>query len=167
MIYIGHLGDIKVMLGRRSKNKKSLSLHALTMDHVPQIAEEKKRIYEHGGEVRRLNKEDTDKIFVRGRVFPSLSTSRAFGDDIGRLIGVTSTPDIICYEIVQGLDVFVMVGTDSFYSFLEDNEILNIMNFAGSSKVKESTDILVKKAKNSWQQDRSYFDDITLGVCYL
>lgn len=166
-IHIGHLGDMKVMLGRRSKNKKSISLFPLTTDHVPAIPEEKKRIYENGGEVRRLNNGSDDKIFVRGRVFPCLSTSRSFGDDIGRLIGVNSIPDIITYGILPGLDVFVMMGTDSLFSYLEDNEILNVMNFASSSKVKESAEILVKKAKNSWLQAESYYDDVTLAMCYL
>ena len=166
-IYIGHLGNTKVMLGRRSKNKKTISLFQLTTEHVPAIAEEKKRIYENGGEVRRLNNSNEDKIFVRGRVFPCLLTTRSMGDDIGKLIGVTSQPEIITYEIIPGLDVFVMIGTDSFYSYLEDNEILNIMNFATSAKVDESTEILVKKAKNSWLQAESCYEDITLAISYL
>lgn len=164
---MGHLGNIKVMLGRRSKNKKSISLFPLTTDHVPAIPEEKKRIYENGGEVRRLNNSNEDKIFVRGRVFPCLLTSRSMGDDIGKLIGVISQPDIVTYEILPGLDVFIMIGTDSFYSYLEDNDILNIMNFASQAKVDESTEILVKKAKNAWIQAESCYDDITLAISYL
>lgn len=155
------------MLGRRSKNKKSINLHPLTNDHVPAVAEEKKRIYEKGGEVRRTTTSMEEKIFVRGRVYPCLSTTRSLGDDIGRLVGVIHKPDILTYDIIPGSDVFLMMGTDSFFTFLEDNDILNVLNFATSSTVEESTEILLKKAKNCWMQAGGNYEDFTLSLCYF
>jgi len=166
-MYIAHVGDIKVMRGKKNKMKKSIVLEALTNDHVPSLPDEKKRIYHNGGEVRKLHDDCTERIFVRGRVFPCLSTSRSLGNDIGGMIGVISEPDIHCIEITSQ-DLFILVGSDPFFSYLDDNEILNVMNYASKSKLKEVTDLLIKRAKNAWvQSDNNCFDDMSLILLYF
>ena len=166
-VCVGHLGDTKVILGRRSSRTRSISLYPLTTDHVPTVPEEKKRIYESGGEVRKLLNSDEEKIFVRGRFFPCLSTTRSMGDDVGKLIGVISRPEIVTYQTTRGSDVFIMIGTDSLFAQLEDSEILNVLNFADASEVSSSTETLVKKAKSGWIQANRNYNDITLALCYL
>jgi hypothetical protein len=50
--------------------------YQITTDHVATLPSEKKRIYSSGGEVRRLNNDYVDRIFVRGRIYPALPVSR-------------------------------------------------------------------------------------------
>lgn len=166
-IYIAHLGNTKAMLGRRSQSKRSILLYPLTSDHVPSVGLEKKRIYESGGEVRKLSNSNDDKVCVRGRVFPGLSITRSLGDEVGKLIGVISKPDIVTYDLNPETDVFLLIGTDPFFSFLEDNEILNVLNFAGPSQVATSTEILARKAVHGWTEAGMNYGDITLALSYF
>ena len=131
------------------------------------MPEEKKRIYRYGGEVRKLKNDYCERIFVRGRVFPCLATSRTLGNDIANMIGVINEPDVFSVEIMQE-DLFLMIGTDSVFSYLEDNEILNVMNYADNTKLRECTEMLLKKAKNAWiENDNNCFEDMTLACVYF
>lgn len=167
MLYIGQLGDSKVMIGRKNKNKKGMTLEQLTFDHVPYSLEEKKRIYAKGGEVRIWNGDGDERVFAKGRVYPCLATTRSLGDEIGSLIGIISEPEVFTVEINPATDVFLLIGSSPVFTYLDDNEILNVMNYANVSKIRETVDILVKKAKNAWLQNENSFEDMTLVISYL
>jgi hypothetical protein len=61
------------------------------------INEELRRIYECGGEIRKLAGEEKSRIFVKGKYFPGLINTRSLGDQIGNSIGVLQTPHICKY----------------------------------------------------------------------
>lgn len=165
-LYIGQLGDSKVLIGKRQKNKKTLNLEQLNTDHTPESAEEKQRIYSKGGEVRKWT-DGLDRVFVKGRVFPCLGTTRSLGDDIGALIGIDSEPEIITYDLTEQIDRFLLIGTNAVFAYLEDSEILNVVNFATADKIKETAEILVKKAVNGWKASENTYDDMTLIFAYF
>jgi len=155
------------MIGRKNKNKKGMTLEQLTYDHVPYSLEEKKRIYAKGGEVRVWDENGDERVFAKGRVYPCLATTRAIGDEIGSLIGIISEPEICTVEINPATDVFLLIGSSPVFTYLDDNEILNVMNYANVSKIRETVDILVKKAKNAWINNENTVDDLTLIITYL
>lgn len=155
------------MIGRKSKNKKGMTLEQLTYDHVPYSLEEKKRIYNRGGEVRIWNGDGDERVFAKGRVYPCLATTRSLGDEIGSIIGIISEPEISTIEINPATDVFLLIGSSPIFTYLDDNEILNVMNYANVTKIRETADILIKKAKNAWIQNENTYDDMTLIITYL
>lgn len=130
------------------------------------MMEEKKRIYAKGGEIKKWV-DGYDRVFAKGRVFPCLATTRAMGDEIGSLIGISCDPDIFEYELNDLEDQFLIITSAPLLTYLDDNEILNVMNYATADKVKETADILIKKARNGWIQNENNFDDMTLILAYF
>ena len=60
-LYIAHLGDTRAIIGRKQKNQNK-KVYQLTTDHAPTLKEEKIRIYNYGGEVKRLSTDFSDKV---------------------------------------------------------------------------------------------------------
>jgi hypothetical protein len=54
------------------------------------IEEEVRRIYECGGEIRKLAGEEQSRIFVKGKYFPGLINTISLGDQIGTNIGISN-----------------------------------------------------------------------------
>lgn len=164
-LYLAHLGDSRAVIGKKQKNKKFP--YQLTTDHVPTLPMEKKRIYQNGGEVRKLNNDYVEKVFVRGRIYPGLSVSRSIGDEVGALIGVIDEPEINVYEINEQTDQFLLLGSKPVFNYLEDYEIINILSSFTGKSVKMASDFLYKRVKSAWIQNENGFDDITLILVYL
>ena len=97
LIY-GHVGDSRSVLARKGLGNK-IEAYELTRDHKPTLADEKRRIYQAGGEVRRMEGDMPHRVFVRGRPFPGLSMSRSIGDTIAASVGVISEPEVKTYSI--------------------------------------------------------------------
>lgn len=98
MLYIAHVGDSRVVLGRKvAGNWEAVDL---TIDHKPDLPEERARIEKAGGVVifdggwnyRVFAK---DKIDSRGKRYPGLNMSRAMGDLNGfNDAGISAIPDV-------------------------------------------------------------------------
>lgn len=103
VLYIAHVGDSRVVLGRRLKNEDGTELWKavdLTVDHKPELPEERERIEANGGIVvfdggwnyRVFAKGKRDD---RGKRYPGLNMSRAMGDLNGfHDAGISALPDI-------------------------------------------------------------------------
>ena len=46
---------------------------------------------------------------------PGLAMSRSIGDEIGRKIGVISTPIVTVYELQEGFDYFIVLASDGIW----------------------------------------------------
>ena len=46
---------------------------------------------------------------MRGRLFPALAVSRSLGDEVGSLIGVSSEPEIIVYNVTPLRDCILLL----------------------------------------------------------
>jgi len=103
MLYVAHVGDSRVVLGKSSPLKDGTKAWAsvdLTIDHKPDLPEERKRIEKNGGMVvfdggwnyRVYAKGKKDS---RGKRYPGLNMSRAMGDLSGfHDAGISATPDV-------------------------------------------------------------------------
>lgn len=58
--YTGHVGDSKIVLGKKHKETGMWIANPLTVDHKPDSPEEKKRIYDAGGEI--MNKSGVERV---------------------------------------------------------------------------------------------------------
>lgn len=92
--------------------------------HTPEEEEEKARVFNSGGEVRKINNEEL--IFVRGRLFPSLHVSRSIGDVIAHVIGVINEPFIKIYDVTV-FDTFLIITNNSVFWHLTEDEIINLL----------------------------------------
>jgi serine/threonine protein phosphatase PrpC len=89
--------------------------------------DELRRIYECGGEVRKLAGEDKFRIFVKGKYFPGLINTRSLGDQIGSNIGVMQTPHISKYVFQEKNKYYLIMCTDGVTNVLKNDAIVNII----------------------------------------
>lgn len=112
-VYIAHVGDSRVVLGRKPKESTLLEAVDLTVDHKPDLPAERERIEQAGGVVifdggwnyRVFAKDKKDS---RGKRYPGLNMSRAMGDLNGfNDAGISAVPEVLIHkvDIVQELDV--------------------------------------------------------------
>lgn len=90
------------------------------------IGEDLRRIYENGGEVRKLAAENRSRIFVKGKYFPGLINTRSLGDQIGSTIGVLPVPHIGRYQMNPNKNYHLIVCSDGIYSAVKVDNIVSI-----------------------------------------
>eukprot|EP00929_Paragymnodinium_shiwhaense_P082674 TRINITY_DN4369_c0_g2_i1.p1 TRINITY_DN4369_c0_g2~~TRINITY_DN4369_c0_g2_i1.p1 ORF type:complete len:508 (-),score=87.30 TRINITY_DN4369_c0_g2_i1:59-1582(-) len=94
-LYVGHVGDSRCVLARHNELKQIWNASDLTLDHKPNIPEEKLRIEANGGQVR-FDGYSTYRVYVRGKKYPGLAMSRAMGDlTAWKAAGVSACPDLL------------------------------------------------------------------------
>ncbi len=91
------------------------------------INEELRRIYECGGEIRKLAGEEKSRIFVKGKYFPGLINTRSLGDQIGNTIGVLQTPHICKYPFQEKNNYYLIMCTDGISNVLKNDSIVGII----------------------------------------
>lgn len=112
ILYVAHVGDSRVVLGRKVRSEvdpETLIWEAvdLTIDHKPDLPEERARIESNGGvvvfdggwnyRVFAKNKKDS-----RGKRYPGLNMSRAMGDLTGfHDAGISAVPDVLKHLLTE------------------------------------------------------------------
>ena len=143
-IYIANCGDSRAIM---SINKE---LREITIDHKPNFPNEKKRIYDNGGQVYQsqtpINNNNTDQLLIGPfRVFPGrLSVSRTIGDVEAKNVNfggnpnvIIAEPDIYCYDLNKdNIDFFIM-GCDGIFDQMSNKDVFDCawMIFNNSNKV--------------------------------
>lgn len=101
-----NLGDSRCIIGQKTENEKKCK--AMTIEHTIKRDEEKKRIYENGGEI----KEDNNGIlmlYTKNNNCLQIEISRSLGDTFGHEIGVSSEPDVFEKEL-NNEDCLIVIG---------------------------------------------------------
>jgi len=89
----------------------------LTIDHKPELREERAYIESHGGRVA-FDGFANHRVYVKNGTYPGLNMSRALGDILGSTnAGINNAPDI--KEIILGKSDF-FEGRDSFFDDVKD-----------------------------------------------
>lgn len=89
----------------------------LTRDHKPDWPDEKSRINQLGGHIRK----DGNTYRIN-----DLSVSRAFGDKSSSKY-VTHTPDIYKYKLLRKTDKFIIIACDGLWDVLSSQDAINIV----------------------------------------
>jgi serine/threonine protein phosphatase PrpC len=89
--------------------------------------QEVKRIYECGGEIRRLAGEDQSRIFVKGKYFPGLINTRSIGDQIGSSIGISSIPHTSQTIFNDKFNYYLLLCTDGISNVLNVENLKSII----------------------------------------
>merc|ERR1719210_2616438 len=103
MVYVAHVGDSRVVLGREDPNQTTSHKWRavdLTIDHKPNLPEERARIEKAGGMVI-FDGGWNYRVYVkgkrdaRGKRYPGLNMSRSMGDMAGSYdAGISAVPDV-------------------------------------------------------------------------
>ena len=131
-IYIANCGDSRAIMSINNE------LREITIDHKPNFPNEKKRIYENGGQVYQsqtpINNNNTDQLLIGPfRVFPGrLSVSRTIGDVEAKNVNfggnpnvIIAEPDIYCYDLNKiNIDFFIM-GCDGIFDQMSNEEVMD------------------------------------------
>jgi len=94
-IFLAWVGDCHAVLCKKERKLMAVKLTQQLIEHTPANQSERNRIYARRGEVKTgtsLSGDKKPRVFVRGRSYPGLSTTRSFGDLLAHHIGVTSEP---------------------------------------------------------------------------
>lgn len=91
------------------------------------INAEIRRIYENGGETRRLSGETKSRIFLKGKYYPGVICTRSLGDQIGNGIGCLAIPHITTYELKKGVNNYLFMCTDGISNVLSHDKMISII----------------------------------------
>ncbi|CAG9324743.1 unnamed protein product [Blepharisma stoltei] len=163
-LIISHVGDSRAVLGVKKDN--ICEARRITTDHKANVPSEMERIISNDGVVKKLPDDFPYRIFVKGKEYPGLSTSRAIGDSVAQTVGVIPIPEIHDLEITEDFE-FLLMCSDGVWEFLSDQEAINIVK-----KYEKNTQLAAMKlASSAWskwiEHEESVVDDITVIVVHL
>ena len=161
-------GDSRAVKGQRRNG--DITAEDLSVDHKPDLPEERKRILARGGTVSEGGAGRPARVWAHGRI--GLAMSRSLGDGECKGVGVIPDPEVLHSTLspptVDGGDgdLFVIVASDGVWEFIESAEACQLVH-----KHKNATDAcsaLVLEAAQRWKKfEGSYRDDITAIVAFL
>lgn len=125
-------------LGAFNKRNQEDNANEMNMNYLidpSQILKEIRRIYENGGEMKKLQGEAKSRIFVKGKYFPGLINTRSLGDQIGKGIGILSNPHISTVTLNQENNNFLLLCTDGISNSCSSDKIISMLNTNESCKL--------------------------------
>ena len=106
----------------------------LSHDCKPNLPNEKRRIYESGGEVEKAYYSDNEnedlvpfRVWAKGANFPGLAMSRSIGDMDAKKLGVIPNPQFIEYTIDYS-SKYILICSDGIWELMSNEEAMKISN---------------------------------------
>lgn len=132
---------------------------------------ERNRIYAQRGEVKTGSTMTGDKkprVFVRGRTYPGLSTTRSLGDLLAHHIGVTSEPSVRVINLsYQQSEKFIAIATDGIWDNMSAEDLVEHINEHGMREMGAGSEYVCTKARDLCVGDKIPLDDMTVVISYL
>ena len=165
-VNLGHSKSILI-----DKDDKIIQLNRC---HIPELDEEKKRIEENGGEVKRQewSKEGPKRIFYKNdttKNYSGLSVSRSFGDFSSEEIGVITIPEIKEFDVNYS-DVNIMViGTNGIWEFLTNEKVRDIiLPYYDENNISGGINKLINVSNKIWSvKNPMYIDDLSTILLFF
>uniref|UniRef100_A0A6M2CZA1 Protein phosphatase 2c n=1 Tax=Rhipicephalus microplus TaxID=6941 RepID=A0A6M2CZA1_RHIMP len=147
-LFIGHVGDSRIVLGSESMGGENWYAQPLTHDHKPENPREKERIHSVGGLI--MNKSGVDRVVWnrpcvghRGPVrrsthfdkIPFLAVARSLGDlwsynyTAGKFI-VSPEPDVSVVKIDTRRDRCIVMASDGLWNMVDISEAVRYVQQA-------------------------------------
>jgi protein phosphatase len=166
---VSHLGDSRIVIGRQDGGK--LVGEQATLDHKPDLDDERKRIEECGGMVERLINHN-NKPFIRGGDFMmrkalgeqpmQLQYSRAFGGKDLKIFGLSSNPTVKVLPRVPQMK-WIILASDGLWDIVSSQQAVDIAQEALDQQHNPSA-ALVRAALLEQSRRKGRADNITV-VC--
>jgi len=157
--------------GKRALETTSVRLVStpLTVDHKPELPDEKQRILATGGRVFAVQYEDgirgPERVWLSDLNVPGLAMSRSLGDHVAHTVGVSSTPEFFERTLHPAPHSMLIMATDGLWEFVSDQEAVDIAFKAAEPSV--AVNELIKEATARWLLNESVVDDTTVCVALL
>ena len=144
---------------------KESKIFPLSHDFKPDLTNERKRIYEYGGIVRRafddIDEDGPYRVYMRGEDFPGLAMSRSIGDIESKKIGVIPNPQFIEYNISEETK-YMIICSDGIWEFMSNKKVMEIANeYYLNNDSKGLCKCLYETSVKYWNEAQCYLDDIT------
>ena len=127
-----------------------------------EINMEIRRIYEHGGEIRKLLGESKSRIFVKGKYFPGLINTRSLGDHIGKGIGILSKPHVTRHRLNKSQKYFLLMCSDGISNVCNISKLVNLVK-RNEQLLLESVTSIIAESRGMYRT-HSYTPDMTLLI---
>ena len=121
-----------------------------------------RRIYENGGEMRKLLGENKSRIFVKGKYFPGLINTRSLGDQIGKGIGILSSPHITTFKLAKSINYYLLICSDGINNVMNISRLVAILQ-ENEQLLLESVSSILGESKASYRT-HSYTPDMTIVI---
>ena len=161
-----NLGDSKSLL--ITEDNKAIDLNII---HNPEDLKEKERIEKNGGEISRVDWADYGplRVFYKGKHYPGLAMTRAFGDFNAEPLGINTTPDIREYDIYEKKPKIIVLATDGVWQFLSNEKVKNILlPYYDEDNINGAAQKLVRTALRMWEtKNPDFIDDITVIILFF
>jgi len=166
-IYSCNAGDSRAVLGKCVNGEWQAV--ALSRDHKPDLADEKKRILASNGRVEACKGADGNtigppRVWLQDQDVPGLAMTRSMGDLIAASVGVSSRPEIWERE-VEADDKFIVLASDGVWEFCSNLEVISII--AKAKTAEEAAKAVVEESTKRWKKEEEVIDDITAVVCFF
>ena len=159
-LYISNIGDSTAILGIFNNKGNTWKHKLLSVNHVPELSEENKRIIQNNGKIERL-KNQLNEEYGPFRVFdkdsdslPGLAMSRSVGDEKAKKIGVVYEPELFVYNL-RSEHRIIIVGSDGLWNNINYDEAIQIAGkvYDEGRKVDEAVHNLMEIAKKNWMEN--------------
>lgn len=165
-----NVGDSRTSLAY--KNDAGI-IHAinLTIDHKPDLPEEKARIESKGGRVFAVEYDDgvdgPARVWLGHMDVPGLAMSRSLGDAVAHTAGVSSEPEFFEHNFNQNNteDLVLVMASDGLWEFMSDQEVMEIAT--NTSEPRFAVDRLISESNERWMKEEQVIDDTTVCVAFL
>lgn len=166
-LHAAHAGDSRSVMADFKDGKYVAS--DLTDDHKPELPNEKKRIEQNGGQVRRLEGDVPHRVFQKGKLYPGLAMSRSIGDCVAQSCGVTCDPDTRTVKLGDMPNLkFFMLCSDGVWEFISSQEAVDIVAKFPKADVQKGAESLAQEAWKRWiKEEGNVVDDITVIVVWF
>eukprot|EP01041_Mallomonas_annulata_P011254 gene11254-23547_t len=164
---VANIGDSRAII--ISKVYGKYKARALSIEHKPEIDEEKERILAAGGRVFGIKYPDgilgPQRVWKGDADLPGLAMSRSIGDSIIHQNGVISTPTFMEHEINPREDIALVIASDGLWNVLSDNEI--VRHVTSSREPSAAVGLLLRESHNQWVKSADSIDDTTIAVAFF
>ena len=161
-----NLGDSKSIL--ITEDNQAIDLN--TIHHLEDV-NERERIENNGGEISRVDWADYGplRVYYKGKNYPGLAMTRAFGDFNAEPLGINTIPDIREYDILDKKPKIIVLATDGVWQFLSNEKVKDILlPYYDEDNISGAAQKLVKTALRIWEnKNPNFIDDITVIILFF
>ena len=163
-IICSNCGDSRAILINDINNE----ITKLSRDHKPNLLEEKKRILASGGRVEKFNGMGPFRVWSKDGDYPGLAMSRSIGDTLAHKIGVSSTPEIMEFNINSLKPLAIVIASDGVWEFMTVEQVKNIIiKYKNNHDAFACSKEIVEKARQIWKRTSFAIDDITCVIVFF
>jgi len=163
-IFCANVGDSRSIL-----ISENLNIFPLSIDHKPELYQEKLRILNSGGRVSQVYGMGPFRVWLKNENYPGLAMSRSIGDGIAHSVGVSDIPEIKQFIMSDVKPLAIVTASDGVWEFMKNEDVREIVekhiNKGGNSQ--DCAREIVDKSRELWVRSGFAIDDITCVVTFF